>query len=310
MKVVRIFMGSLVILSVLAIALAEDKKPATGPAKPPKPTLTPAQLEEKRMRDDYSRMAETAGMSDDQRSKLTKAITEHLAVKNAWKAKNEPLLTELNKKMADARSSGDKDAETAIKQQLKPLYEQKDAIWSQERKLGFALMTDAQRLKWESSLLQKEVLRNYKGVEFTKDQKNTIAQICNTGAAEVIALSQDRHKISKVRRRLKLETYSNIMSAWQRTEFEAGKLVKAATQRYRRAKLDDEQTKKLDALAKKFGQIISTSMPRRTKRGLHERFLLEVFDNILSKEQQTKVPPPKQRRKPRPAARRKSTEPA
>ncbi len=307
MKVVRIFLGSLVVLSVLTIALAEDKAPAADANKPLKPKLTPTQLEEKHMRDYYDRMAKTAGLSDDQRAKLAKSITEHLAAKEDWKAKNQPLLTELNKKLIEARSSGDKAAEAAIKQQLKPLDDQKDAIWSQEGKLGFALMTDAQRLTWESSLLQKGVLLNYRDVKFTKDQLNTLTKLCDGGAAKVIALSRDWHKISKVRRRLKLETYSIIMTAKQRMDFETDKLVKVATQRYRRAKLDDRQKKKLDTLAAKFGQKISTAKARRTQRGLRNRFLLEVFDNILSKEQQTKVPAPKERQKPKPAAPDKPT---
>ncbi len=96
MKVVRIFMGSLVILSVIAVVLAEDKKPVTAPAKAPAPKLTPAQREEQRIREKYDHMAKVAGLSDDQHSKLTKAITEHLAIKNAWKTENGPVLTKLN----------------------------------------------------------------------------------------------------------------------------------------------------------------------------------------------------------------------
>lgn len=303
MKVVRIVLGSLVILSAIAIVLAEGKEAATGPAKTPRPALTPEQREEKHLREYYDRMAKAAGLSDDQRSKLDKSITEHLAIKNAWKAENESNLAELNKKLAEARSAGDKDTEATIKAQLKPLYDQKDAIWSQGEKLGFVLMTDAQRLTWESSLLQKEVLRNYSEVKFTKDQQHTLIQLCNTGAAEVISLKEDRHKISKVRRRLRLETYSNIMTAQQRTEFEAGKLVKAAAQRYRKAKLDDEQKKRRGTLARQFGQKVSISRARRTQRGLHNRFLLEVYDNILTKEQKAKVPVPKERRKPKPTPR-------
>ena len=283
---------TLILLVANSITFAD--KQATQPAEPTrKSKLTPEQREELKLRERLKKITEVTNFSEDQKLQLEVTIRKYLAEKTNWNSENQPKLDELSKQFTEARKTDDEERISEIQKQQNKIYRSKDVVYSKEITLASDIMTDAQKLRWEGWKLESDLLSYYKAVKFTKPQRTEITKICIDAGAKVLKTGENWHQINKIQRTLKQDTYDKIMTSDQRGAFESDKLEKAALSRYRLINLSSPQQEKSKKLALKFANQIAKTESRISKRGLHERFLLEVYEEILTSQQKKKVPKPK-----------------
>jgi len=209
--------GLAVLLLACPSAVAKKDKPkAEGKAKKDKPKKG----NKGKLRGYYAIMAGVLELTDEQKDKMTEAITARDAALAEWdEGEDGKKLAELVKKAKEA----DKDAARGLRKEAAALRKERAELEAAQKAKIMEVLTEEQKVKWEGHLLYTQMMRQFKKVGLTKEQEGKIRALCAAKGAEAIAAAGDRKALKKLRADLAAAISADVLTEEQRTKAAAKK---------------------------------------------------------------------------------------
>jgi len=134
-------------------------------------------------RGEYNIMSSVLNLNDEQKAKLeekAKAMAE-------WQTK----FRKVREASSNARKAGDKKTRAKTHKQMRELLKERNQIITKHDAELMAMLTYEQKTKWEGFKLYRSVMRGFGRADLSKEQKDTVRQICNAKAKELVQLQKD-----------------------------------------------------------------------------------------------------------------------
>lgn len=164
---------------VAGTAMAADKADKAGKAK---------------LRGEWAIMASELKLGDEQKAKLTEAVTAVETARSDWNKANGAKLEELNKAQKAARDANDKTKAKEISDQITALkVEQTKAIAAAEAKIQDVL-TPEQKAQWQGFVVYRNLLSRFRKAELTDEQKTKVKAVAAEGAKQMATAGDAKAK--------------------------------------------------------------------------------------------------------------------
>ncbi len=164
----------------------------------------------------YGIMMKVLEMDEAQKAKLMQAVQDSQKALKDWEAgPNGVKYKELAAARKQAAKDKDKEKAKSISQQLRSLQKERAEIQAAQRAQVLSVLTPGQRAAWAGHELYTSVMRRYKRVELTDDQKLKLKDHCVTKAATMPDAS-DRRARGQALKKLYAEIDEKILTDEQR----------------------------------------------------------------------------------------------
>jgi hypothetical protein len=174
-------------LLVVSAAVAEEDMPAG--AEEPKPAKKrPAKAGKKHrkersmLRGHYGMMAKVLEMTDEQKKNLEAQVVANHKAEKEWTEASAARKKDLHEKLAAAKKAKNAEEIKKLSQEQKALRDERNALREANEAKIMALLTDAQKVKWQGWLLWRGVQRRYRKLKLDEKQTEQMKQICEAEA--------------------------------------------------------------------------------------------------------------------------------
>jgi hypothetical protein len=170
-------------------------------------------------------LATTVGLSDEQKTKL-QAMKDSCAKElDKYDKANEARLTTAQGRL-DKLASEKGDKADRERKEIKAFQDSvkagREAVQAANDKKLFALLTPAQRAKWNTPILKNEVDKEFSMTFLDAKQEDRIASAC-AGQAKSLAQPLDAEKLGKSLDGLKLQVFNTILTPKQQADYRKSK---------------------------------------------------------------------------------------
>jgi Spy/CpxP family protein refolding chaperone len=161
-------------------------------------------------------------LTDEQKTKLT-AIKETCAKDlEKYDKSNEARLTTAQAKLDKATQAKDDKAVKDIKAAMDTIKTVREALQAANDKKLFALLTPAQRVKWNAPILKTEIDKEFSMTFLDAKQEDRIAALC-AAQAKSLTMPLDPEKLGKSLDPLKAQVLSTILTPKQQADYRKSK---------------------------------------------------------------------------------------
>ena len=134
---------------------------------------------------EYALIATQAELTDAQKSQLATIAKEGRDAEAHMRAANQERLDRLQKNLAEARRTGDKDSLSSTLQEIMRINSAASKAKKAYEARVLGLLTPEQKTKWAGFVLYREVCRTLPKANLTDDQKVTVRELCDDASLEL-----------------------------------------------------------------------------------------------------------------------------
>lgn len=161
-------------------------------------------------------------LTDEQKTKLT-AMKETCAKElEKYDKANEAGLTTAQAKLDKATQAKNDKAVKEIKAAMDNIKAGRDALQAANDKKLFALLTPAQRVKWNAPILKTEIDKEFSMTFLNAKQEDRIAALC-AAQAKSLTMPLDPEKLGKNLDEMKAKVRDTILDAKQQADYRKSK---------------------------------------------------------------------------------------
>jgi len=257
--------------------------PTSGPTSAPR-----ERRYDLRLREQCSVIARAVGFTEQQYQQLEKNIAALEKAKEEWVRANGQKLDRLAREVHEARKAKDRLRIRALEEKLRPLLEDRDKVFGNDRDVIESIMTDEQKTAEEGWRFARSAMRIYEDVAITDAQKARIKELCMAAGAEKRRTTTFR-QANAVRKKLMKTILDEVLTHYQRITYMAAKLNRSAMGHYARTGLTERQSAQILQLCRKYGaQQLGVTDWRELAR-IRRALLYDVYHEVLTDEQRLKV---------------------
>jgi vancomycin resistance protein YoaR len=190
---------------------AQDAPPASRPAATTQASQ-PVELGQ------YEAMKEVCKLTSHQDVKLAEKVAAMEQTMSAARQANDPKLRDLQKQLAQAAADNDKELAAKLLAQSRELRSKIARTRAACDADVLSILTDPQRLAWESFRTRRHVDGVLGRTQLSQDQAKRVQQLCDEAAKELVKLKGDDPPSRRIGilRQAAWKVYQEVLSASQR----------------------------------------------------------------------------------------------
>jgi len=294
------------LLAALVIGVTDGETSSGGPAQSaPTPQVQTAPSvrasstrpqsrpsEQSWLRHQCMMIANAVNLTPEQWEQVENNIKASEEAKAKWQSEKQGELQELESRLRQARKGKNRATIHSLTQLITPLQQQREEIYGNELDVIMPLLTDTQKLDYETWILFRTVTRTYAPAGMDSQQEVAVRKLCKAAAADRMKAPTWRAKTS-IRTKLLQTVFKSILTTDQRISQASFELNRSAMAVYKSAILTQQQKAKIYQLCRKVGAERIKVDGWRAKANLRRGMLYTVYHKILTDEQRSKIPEPR-----------------
>ena len=166
-------------------------------------------------------MTKEVGLTRDQQAKMKAKISAmEVALKN-WDAKNKAKMEKLKAEMQAAVKAKNKEKMQQVQKNFMPLIKTRNEIGAKYAREIIAVLTPAQKAKWEVYLLYQPLSSRYMRLKLTQVQQDKIKNMCKTALAQKKPADNDANARVQLFHQLCADVEKKVLTDAQRKQLKA-----------------------------------------------------------------------------------------